>query len=173
MNSNLNGSRSKAKEPTSSSLQRKTRPQNPMEWASVEEALKQNGLRVTRPRLVLFEILQQSQAGLSASDICEKMVDSVNSSIDPASVYRNLAVFHQMGLVHRLQSGKYIICHHSDESDHNHMHILGSCIECEKTYEIISPDEKFHQISDQFKKHLQFHSFTGLTLEGLCKNCQS
>ena len=140
----------------------------------LEKILKNNKLRLTQPRQLIFDILEESERALSAQDVCDKVYDVEQQKADQASVYRNLSLFSKIGLVHKLESGKYSICTHQEDPAHKHMHILASCSSCGKTYEIESHSKGLCQLSRQFKTYVkEFTSFSGITLQGNCNSCSS
>ncbi len=138
----------------------------------LEEKLKSENLRLTTPRKIIFDILRESETALSAQEVCDKMNDSIKFKADQASVYRNLSLFSKLGLVHRFQSGKYSLCQHGPKYSHDHMHIVANCSHCGKTYEVQKHGEGLCQLAGQFKNFIEeFNSFSGVTLQGRCKNC--
>ena len=138
----------------------------------LEQKLKQNNLRVTMARKVIFDILENSSKALSPKDVSDKMFDSKNLKADQASVYRNLALFSEIGLIHRFQSGKYSMCQHDQDDGHKHMHIIANCEACGITYEVGSHTSGLCEISNKFTSYLKdFKSFSGITFQGLCKSC--
>ena len=138
----------------------------------LEQKLRSESLRPTASRRIIFDILKKSERALSAQDICKKMQGSSAPKADQASVYRNLSLFSEIGLIHRLQSGRYTICQHDEDQGHNHMHIVADCLKCGKTFEIKSHNESLCQLAGGFKSFIKdFGSFSGITLQGRCKKC--
>lgn len=138
----------------------------------LEKKLKSNKHRLTGARKAIFEILQSSTKALSPQEISREMGKATNLKADQASIYRNLSLFTEIGLAHRFQSGKYSICQHGEKSDHAHMHIVATCTNCGKTYEVSQHTDGLCQLAGGLKCHItQFQSFSGMTLVGSCKTC--
>jgi len=138
----------------------------------LEQKLKDQQMRKTKPRQIIFEILNRSEKALSAQDIYQKMFNNSQLKADQASVYRNLSLFHKLGLVHKLHSGKYTLCDHEHKENHQHAHIIASCSTCGKAMEIKSHTKDLCKISNEIMNHVDgFSSFSGLTLIGQCSSC--
>jgi|GEM_PF-1485826 len=141
----------------------------------LEDSLRQKKLRITNARKVIYQILQESDCALSPRDVCEHVKKNTGLRADSASVYRNLTLFSDIGLTHKLQSGKYSVCQHEDEHhhhDHDHMHIVATCASCGKTQEVPAHDPKLCKIANGFKKYMKdFSTFSGITLVGSCQTC--
>jgi len=140
----------------------------------LEQKLKNNNLKLTAPRKVVFDILNESQIALSPKDVCDRILSSKKLKADQASIYRNLTLFSEIGLVHRFDSGKYSVCQHENHDGHKHIHIIANCLSCGKTYEVESHSPELCDISKEFKSHLKdFTSFSGITLQGKCLSCSN
>ena len=142
----------------------------------LEENLRHKNLRVTSARKVIFEILQNSDRALSPKEVCEFLKRTTKLQADTASVYRNLTLFSEIGLTHRLQSGKYTLCQHGEDHSHHtgheHMHIVATCTSCGKTQEVPSHDRNLCNLAGGFKTYIEgFSTFTGITLAGYCEAC--
>jgi Fur family ferric uptake transcriptional regulator len=64
----------------------------------LEAVLRAHGCRVTRPRRVVWDVLDAAGEHLSAPTIAAR-VNDVDPTINSSSVYRALAVFADLGLV--------------------------------------------------------------------------
>lgn len=67
----------------------------------VRNILKQKNIKVTLPRIVIFQILQQAKNGLSAYDIETILINSVNHRINLTTIYLTLKMFYNTGLIQR------------------------------------------------------------------------
>ena len=120
---------------------------------------------------MVFQILSESPKSLSAQEVCQRLDLQSVENVDHASVYRNLSLFGQLGLVHRFQDGSYSICHH--ETEGFHLHIVANCTRCGKTSEVREHTKELCKIAKQMSSYLgEFSQFSGLTLEGCCDHCQ-
>lgn len=138
-----------------------------------ENTLKEKQFRITTSRRVVFEVLSESSKSLSPKEVFENIELNSEIKTDQASVYRNLILFQELGLIHKLQDGKYSACSHG-HSHEGHVHIIANCSECGVTHEVINHNseicEKVKSIGKLIKS---FSNFSGLTLEGKCKTCRS
>ena len=139
----------------------------------LEDHLKKKNLRLTSARQIIYQILSDSYKSMSAKDVFEKTKTTSNLKTDQASVYRNLNLFTEIGLTHRIQDGKYSICKHGHhDGDHNHIHIVANCTSCGETYEIENHTEDLCHIVKRINSFIDsFAGFSGLTVQGTCKRC--
>ncbi len=134
----------------------------------IVQALRQEGYRLTRPRLAVLQVLQENDGYLSPTEIHEHG-RALHPSLGLVTVYRTLEMLDELGLARRVHgrgnchgyaransaSGHYLLCHQ-----------CGQVIEfpCEGMEEII---EAVRQRSGfTVEEHL-------LELVGLCPACQS
>ncbi len=143
------------------------------------QVLSGAGLRVTRPRRAVVELLERAQHPLDAADV-HKELKLQGITIDRASVYRVLAVLEEQGLVHRVLSQPgYMACHppahvhlhaQGEPLDHScHHHLI--CTRCKATREIHCDGMRplMAAITDSMGFAVQGHS---LEVRGLCRQCQ-
>lgn len=119
--------------------------------------LRKAGLKVTLPRLKIFEILQESSTRhLSAEDVYKLLLDS-GEDIGLATVYRVLTQFEQAGLVtrHNFEGGHAVF--ELDQGQH-HDHMV--CIETGDVIEFVSDEiERLqHEIAEKHGYELEDHS---------------
>ena len=134
------------------------------------EELKQVGLKVTHPRVIILNILQKlTEQHVSAEDVYKLLLDS-NEYIGLATVYRVLNKFDEAGVVdrHHFEGGKSLF-ELSNEKHHDHL----ICLKCGKIIEfeddIIEQRQKI--VANKYKMKLTNHS---LYLYGECKdNCDA
>lgn len=90
--------------------------------SSENAELRKVGLKVTLPRVKIFNILQHSeQHHLSAEDVYKKLLDS-GDDVGLATVYRVLTQFEAAGLVlrHNFEGG-HAVFEMAREDHHDHM----------------------------------------------------
>lgn len=68
-------------------------------------ALKRRGLRASASRRMIIQILRETVAPLSAREI-SRGPDGASIGLDLASVYRNLEILEDHGLVDQIQAGR-------------------------------------------------------------------
>src|SRR5689334_14001769 len=101
--------------------------------ATIASVLKDNGLSVTKDRLLVFELLE-SKPPLTMNELHQLTKDK----IDRASLYRVVGLFEKLGIVNRINIGwKYKI--ELSDTFHVHHHHL-TCLKCGKVINI--QDEK-------------------------------
>lgn len=142
---------------------------------NLEKDLKDKGLRVTQARKTVFEVLQSSKKALSPGVICQIIESQHPGQSDQASVYRNLKLFEEMGLIHQLESGKFSICNHRHgHSKAEHMHIVATCSNCQQTIEVEHHSKELCELASGLKGHIKsFQQFSRVTLVGLCESCST
>lgn len=137
------------------------------------------GLRVTRPRRAVVELLERAVQPLDPADIHRELAQQ-HIRIDRASVYRVLAVLETQGLVHRvLTAPGYVACHPPthlhlgaggeprDRSCHHHL----ICRQCKRTLELHCDGllALVGQITEATGFHVEAHS---LEVTGVCRACR-
>jgi len=127
--------------------------------------LKKNGHFVTKPRLRLFGILQNHNT-LTIHELIALL-----DSHDQATVYRNIKVFEDLGIISRLQLGWRSKLELSDIFQHHHHHM--TCGGCGKV--LILKDNQ--AIEAEIARMSQTSGFKAtdhqLEIRGLCKSCQA
>lgn len=140
------------------------------------ETLKAEGLRITKPRQLVIDLLDKSKQALSAYEI-KDLLDATGEHVDTVSVYRILECLETHHLIHRiLSSGKVRKCQlenedhcHLEQEDHCHHLLL--CSKCGKIEEVHCPgfDELVNKLEKQSKFKIVTHN---LEFTGLCVKCQ-
>lgn len=112
--------------------------------------------RYSKKREQILAVLQSAKAALSAAAIHERL-----SEIDQATIYRNLDLFVQEGIIKRLHFGGTESLYEFQGHPHHH----AVCTSCERVIHFTAPDEKI-------KKLLGLTDFTvtelELTVRGTC-----
>lgn len=129
-----------------------------------KELLKKHGSFATKTRIELFNYLQSSPA-VSIS----KLISDLPTQ-DQATIYRNIKLFEQIGIVNRLQLGWNSRLELSSQFHDHHHHM--SCVSCGK---IIAWEEdpvielRIQTVAMKMGFYPQNHQ---LEISGLCQNCQ-
>jgi len=133
-----------------------------------KEVLNREGIKSTRHRNAILELLEESEAPLTAEQLFISLRDKT-ASIDLSTVYRTLDTFASKNLViksNRVDDGKalYELNHH----EHKH-HLL--CVGCHKL--ISMEDCPMGELQQVLKKKMDF-DVTGHKLEiyGYCRDCK-
>ena len=98
--------------------------------------LRDNGHRVTQERLTLFDEIFTLHGHIDAEELLESMVER-GQKISRATVYRNLDLLVECGLVlkHRLGRRRYVFEHVHTGQRHDHL----VCSDCGRVAEFVSP----------------------------------
>lgn len=133
----------------------------------LEQRLEQMGVRVTPVRQLVYQALQDSDYAQSLSDL-----EAMLQTVDKSSIFRNLHLFIEVGLVHQIQDdsgiAKYALSQDAEGVlGENHAHFV--CLGCEKTICLEEVDLDMSQIklpadytSEQFS----------ILLKGYCDECR-
>lgn len=138
--------------------------------------LKEKGFRITRPRKLVLELLDQAKTAMSAYEIKDAL-DATGDKIDTVSVYRILECLDEQGLIHRvLSTGKVKKCLLEAESQcqlhqKEHCHHLLICQQCNRIEETHCPgiSAMVKKLEKQINFQIQAHH---LEFTGLCGNCR-
>jgi len=129
--------------------------------------LREHGHRVTSERLTLFDEIFSQHGHIDA----EQLLDSLQErgvKISRATVYRNLDLLVECGLVrrHRLARRRYLYEHVHPGQHHDHL----VCTECGRVVEFVSPG-----ISALQAEISRAHGFVptrhSLQILGICNRC--
>ncbi|WP_024865563.1 Fur family transcriptional regulator [Butyrivibrio sp. FCS014] len=71
----------------------------------IVEALKESGMRITRQRMIVADVIADND-GASCKDIC-CIVRSKDSSVGVATVYRMINVLEDIGVIERIDMIKH------------------------------------------------------------------
>ncbi|KPV41659.1 Fur family transcriptional regulator [Thiohalorhabdus denitrificans] len=129
--------------------------------------LKQAGLKATRPRLMILQLLEDSEERhLTAEGVYRSLLDA-GEEVGLATVYRVLTQFEQAGLVKR---------HHFDgeraffELDENKHHDHMVCVRCGRVEEFYN--EQIERLQQEVAKEHGFRlTDHRMELYGLCADC--
>lgn len=130
--------------------------------------LKDNGLKVTGPRLKILELFEaEPELHMSAEDVYRRLLDE-GVEIGVATIYRVLTQFEQANILlrHHFETGKAV--YELNRGGH-HDHLV--CIKCGKVTEFCSEEiEKLQKkIADDNGYRIVDHA---LYMYGVCSECQ-
>ena len=119
--------------------------------------LKKAGLKVTQPRVRIFELLERRRYKHMTADDIYRALNEVGEEIGLATVYRVLNQFETAGLVvkHHFEGGQAF---YELDSGKHHDHMV--CVETGKVIEFVSEDiERLQrQIAAEHGYEIQDHS---------------
>jgi len=125
------------------------------------------GHPLTSQRRLLLELIRQSKGHIDAKELYRR-ASSKDESISPATVYRNLALFKQLGLIdeRRLREMR---CYYEIKQPLEHQHLV--CQGCGKVIEFESP--LIRKLVDKVQREQCFRvTRAQLCLEGYCLECE-
>jgi Fur family ferric uptake transcriptional regulator len=135
------------------------------EVRSLIKLLKKNRHYVTQARLRLFKILQDRPA-LSIKELIGLLPKH-----DQATVYRNITIFENLGVIARLRLGRQSKLELSDMFQHHHHHL--TCLKCGRVI-ALAENTKLEREINQLSKSRNFKPTDHqLEIRGYCSNCQS
>ncbi len=97
-------------------------------------ALRSAGLRITRPRVVMCEVLAEARhEHLTPQELHARAQRRLGGRIDPSTVYRTLEALTECGAVYHVHLGHgAAVIHLSDLDAHHHL----VCEVCERTVDL-------------------------------------
>ncbi len=93
--------------------------------------------RHSKKREQILTVLRDAKAALSAAAIHERL-----PAVDQATIYRNLDLFVQEGLIKKLHLGKTESLYEFQGHPHHH----AVCTNCERVIHFTAPDEKIKKL---------------------------
>jgi Fe2+ or Zn2+ uptake regulation protein len=137
--------------------------------ASVAETMRGAGQRYTKNRRDVIQILEEAERPLTIPEILDG-----GDGLAQSSVYRNLAVLEETGVVHRVQStdewARYELA--EDLTGHHHHLICSSCGSVDDFTVPPEMEESLHQVFDKVADRTGFTpEHHRLDLVGVCARC--
>ena len=137
----------------------------------VTDSLKQQGVRVTRQRQILLELIDRSGQHLDAETLF-RLAKAKDPKLNRVTVYRTLKMLKESGLVDELD-----LMHHGGDQHYyetrlkqEHAHVI--CLRCGKVEEFFG--EPLQKIRRQVEQTLGFQILLARTeIGGYCAHCQA
>ncbi len=137
----------------------------------IQSSLKKRGVRLTRQRQILLELIDSSGRHLDAEQLYE-LARQRDSKINRVTVYRTLKMLKQGQLVDELD-----LMHHEGDQHYyetrtkqEHAHVV--CLRCGKIEEFYG--EPLTRLRKQIESHFGFQILVSRTeVGGYCAHCQS
>ena len=126
------------------------------------------GHSMTSQRRLLLELLRDAEGHIDAKELYRR-ASAKDESISPATVYRSLNLFKQLGLIDERKLGKVCCCYELKKSSEHH-HLV--CQGCGKVIEFQDP-----HLQKSVKKLQREYGFkitkAELCLKGYCNSCEA
>ena len=117
-------------------------------------------------RRLLLELLRDAQGHIDAKELYRR-ASAKDESISPATVYRTLNLFKELGLVDETRLGK-VRCYYEIKQSQGHQHMV--CQGCGKVIEFQNPH--FKKLIEAVQREHGFNiKKAELYLEGYCNDC--
>lgn len=138
---------------------------------AIQASLKKQGIRLTRQRQVLLELIEQSGAHLDAAQLY-RLAKERDSKINRVTVYRTLKLLKDSGLVDQLD-----LMHWEGEAHYyetrmkqEHAHVV--CLRCGRVEEFYG--EPLRRLRRQIESHFGFQILMARTeVGGYCSHCRA
>jgi Fur family transcriptional regulator, ferric uptake regulator len=138
--------------------------------AGITDSLRQRGVRLTRQRRLLLDLIDRSGLHLDAESLYQ-MAKETDPKLNRVTVYRTLKLLKQGGLVDELDLAHFEGDQHYYETrmKQEHAHII--CLRCGRVEEFFGPELQHlrTQVSSQFGFEIVF---ARTEVGGYCSHCQ-
>ncbi|MCC6392596.1 MAG: transcriptional repressor [Bryobacterales bacterium] len=141
-----------------------------MAQAGIKDSLRERGVRLTRQRKILLDLIDGSGVHLDAEQLYQ-LAKEKDPKLNRVTVYRTLKLLKQGGLVDELDLMHYGGDQHYYETrlKQEHAHII--CLRCGKVEEFFG--EPLHRLRKQVESHFGFQILiTRTEIGGYCSHCQ-
>ena len=137
---------------------------------TMKGSFKQRGIRLTRQRQILLDLIDKTGQHLDAENLYE-LAKKRDPKLNRVTVYRTLKMLKDRGLVDQLD-----LMHHEGDQHYyetrmkqEHAHVV--CLRCGKVEEFFG--DPLQRLRRQVEAHFGFHILVARTeIGGYCANCQ-
>ncbi|HWR50298.1 MAG TPA: transcriptional repressor [Bryobacteraceae bacterium] len=136
----------------------------------IQGSLKKRGIRLTRQRQILLELIEKSGQHLDAEKLYE-LAKERDPKINRVTVYRTLKMLKDGQLIDELdlmhwEGGQH---YYESRAKQEHAHVV--CLRCGKVEEFYG--EPLHRLRRQIETHFGFQIVVARTeVGGYCSHCQ-
>ena len=129
--------------------------------------LKDKGLKLTPQRRLIVDIIDETDAHLTAEEIIDYVKNRM-PGVNKSTIYRTLELLEKCGCVFKSESGDRSIYHHAEAGHHHHLFCskCGKSIYCEEN--IFLPVEK--RLAEKYGLKVNFRH---MVISGLCEECRN
>jgi Fe2+ or Zn2+ uptake regulation protein len=137
---------------------------------SLQRQIKAKGIRLTRQRMVLVEVLEGAAHHMDAEEILER-AQKIDPNITRVTVYRTMDLLKNHGLIDELDLLHLRGHRHYYESHGERDHIHVACVSCGKVREFES--QLYEDLKAQIADDLDIEITVSRTeVGGLCRDCR-
>jgi Fur family ferric uptake transcriptional regulator len=131
----------------------------------VRQVLREHGLSLTRPRLMLIRVLWEKKP-----QTMRQITEKIDEHMDRVTVYRTIQVLEKAGLLQRVSLGWKYQIELAGPFSHHHHHL--TCLKCRQVVAISD-----HRAENLLDKLAREHNFLAtqhqLEIQGYCGKCQN
>ncbi len=136
----------------------------------IPSMLREAGLKVTKPRVALLQIMMRDHGPFTAEEMHERLSKPKNAAhCDLVTIYRCLSKFESLGLVTRCDFGDGTVRYEILHKGHHHHHII--CRVCKKVEPL--PECPVDDRSFRFPKMGYKEVIHRLEFFGVCPSCHA
>src|SRR6202162_2488812 len=142
-----------------------------MASSGIQDSLRERGVRLTRQRRLLLDLIDNSGLHLDAENLFQ-MAKEKDPKLNRVTVYRTLKLLKQGGLVDELDLMHYGGDQHYYETrtKQEHAHVI--CLRCGRVEEFFG--EPLQRLRRQIEAHFGFEILLARTeVGGYCAHCQA
>lgn len=137
----------------------------------IQHSLRARGVRLTRQRLILLELLDRTGRHLDAESLYQ-LAKEKDPKLNRVTVYRTLKLLKKGGLIDELDLMHFAGDQHYYETRQKQEHAHIVCLRCGKVEEFFG--ESLESMKRQVENNLGFRIATARTeMGGYCPDCQS
>jgi Fur family ferric uptake transcriptional regulator len=137
----------------------------------IQNSLRLRGVRLTRQRLILLELLDRSGRHLDAEGLYQ-LAKEKDPRLNRVTVYRTLKLLKEGGLIDELDLMHFSGDQHYYETRQKQEHAHIVCLRCGKVEEFFG--ESLQHMKQQVEMNLGFRIATARTeMGGFCPDCQA
>ena len=136
----------------------------------LQRELGSRGIRLTRQRRVLLQVMETARRHLDAGEILER-AQKIDSNITRVTVYRTIDLLKRHGLIDELDLMHINGEGHYYERKMNRDHIHMACLRCGRISEFVS--DMFEKLKGQVERDCRFRIVVSrLEIGGYCATCR-
>ncbi|MGL4992433.1 MAG: Fur family transcriptional regulator [Sarcina sp.] len=130
----------------------------------IKELLKQKNIKVTKGRVLIYELLLHSNKNLTADDIYKECIKDEN--INLSTIYRTLELFEKKEIIEKVFAKDGTSAYTVSKNKHKHI------VECDVCHEEIEVACPIKQIEEILKNETGFKvTEHTIQLKGVCEKC--
>lgn len=143
-----------------------------MTMKTIDTQLQKHGLRPTRIRKLILDLLYKIDGHYSAQEITD-ILKARGDKVGTATVYQNLEKLFNVSLIRRIAGADGLKRYDGDLTPHHHL----ECVSCGTLLDINLDHNAIHQLLPQARSQDKpVHGWTAIhseiTIKAICPSCQ-